>query len=181
MEPTPLTDRTTDIPYFDMVAIWMSSNGVVGSLPTGLLGPVVFGLSLQSSIIICVFLNSVYPYWCLHPPQFRRLLTVPSAWSPSASFQQYLWAQVWLPSDGSCTVQLWVLWDQMDRKSHDSSNSETDRARPNSQQTFLEFATNIGWSVVTGLVGAELMVALTNDKLPIIPSIIIVSAFRFRL
>jgi purine-cytosine permease-like protein len=60
MEPTPPTDRTTDIPYFDMVAIWMSSNGVVGSLPTGLLGPVVFGLSLKSSIIICVFLNSVY-------------------------------------------------------------------------------------------------------------------------
>lgn len=63
MEPTPPTDRTTDIPYFDMVTIWMSSNGVVGSLPTGLLGPVVFGLSLKSSIIICIFLNSVYPYY----------------------------------------------------------------------------------------------------------------------
>jgi purine-cytosine permease-like protein len=59
--------------------------------------------------------------------------------------------------------------------------AETDRARPDNQQTFLEFATNIGWSVVTGLVGAELMVALTNDKLPIIPSIIIVSASGFRL
>lgn len=60
MEPTPETDRTTDIPYFDMMAIWMSSNGVAGSLTTGLLGPVVFGLSMKSSIIICIFLNSQY-------------------------------------------------------------------------------------------------------------------------
>lgn len=56
---------------------------------------------------------------------------------------------------------------------------KTDRVRPNKQQAFLEFVTNIGWSLVTALVGAELMVALTNNKLPIIPSIIIVSAFDF--
>lgn len=50
---------------------------------------------------------------------------------------------------------------------------------PNNLQTFLEYVTNLGWSLVTALVGAELMVALTNGKLPIIPSIIIVSAFCF--
>jgi purine-cytosine permease-like protein len=58
---------------------------------------------------------------------------------------------------------------------------KTDRARPNNEQALLEFITNLGWSLVTALVGAEVMVALTDDKLPIIPSIIIVSAFDFRL
>ncbi|KAK5239141.1 hypothetical protein LTR40_014807, partial [Exophiala xenobiotica] len=31
MEPTSPSRRTSDIPYFDMAAMWMSSNGVVGS------------------------------------------------------------------------------------------------------------------------------------------------------
>ena len=42
-------------------------------------------------------------------------------------------------------------------------------------QTFLEFVTNIGWSLVTALVGAELMTAMTGNALPIIPSIIVIS------
>jgi purine-cytosine permease-like protein len=65
MEPTPPSRRTSDIPYFDMAAMWMSSNGVVGSMPTGLLGPVVFGLSFKASILIVIFVNSVYPNWSL--------------------------------------------------------------------------------------------------------------------
>ena len=42
-------------------------------------------------------------------------------------------------------------------------------------QCLLEFITNLGWSLVTALVGAELMVSLTNDKLPIVPSIIVIA------
>jgi len=42
-------------------------------------------------------------------------------------------------------------------------------------QIVLEYITNIGWSLVTVIVAGQLMVAITDDGLPIIPSIIIVS------
>jgi len=97
MEPTPETDRTTDIPYFDMMAIWMSSNGVAGSLTTGVLGPVIFELSMKSSIIICVFLNSEYyqPVWACMKADCHKVLgallpAFSSTFGPKYGFRQMI-------------------------------------------------------------------------------------------
>jgi len=46
-------------------------------------------------------------------------------------------------------------------------------------QIVLEYITNIGWSLVTVIVAGQLMVAITDDGLPIIPSIIIVSTMIY--
>ncbi|KAK5365329.1 hypothetical protein LTS03_008894 [Exophiala xenobiotica] len=154
MEPTSPSRRTSDIPYFDMAAMWMSSNGVVGSMPTGLLGPVVFGLSFKASIIIVIFVNMLGALL----PAFS------STFGPKYGFRQMVLSRYSFGYYGTkFIVSAWF------------EEVKTDRARPNNEQAFLEFVTNLGWSLVTALVGAEVMVALTDDKLPIIPSIIVIS------